>query len=38
MAERARAAAAAQADVLGATLDALAPLLERTLGMTNANA
>ncbi len=37
-AEQARAAAAAQADVLGATLDALAPLLDRTLGLADASA
>ena len=38
MAERARAATSAEADVLGATLAALAPLLERRLGPADAGA
>ncbi len=38
MAERARAAAAAESDALGATLAALAPLLERHLGPADAGA
>ena len=38
MAGRARAAAAAESDALGATLAALAPLLERRLGPADASA